>query len=90
MSELTNYKNCHIDDFKAAMKLKNADPKTIPTKYLYILYTKYKADAFQCYKAQTFYGNNIAKKSEDHAESFRKELISRLSPNEYMKLQMKI
>lgn len=90
MSELANYKDCHIDDFKAAIKLKNADPKTISTEYLYILYTKYKADAFQCYRAQTSYGNDIAKKSEDHAELFRKELISRLSPEECVKLQIKI
>ena len=42
---MVDYRNCTDDMFNRAMAMKNKDVDKIPTNYLYILYTKYKAEA---------------------------------------------
>lgn len=74
---MLNYKECHIDDFKKAMEQKNADVKTISSEYLYILYTKFMADARQCFYAGTTHESGIGHKSEKRAEAYKNELQSR-------------
>ena len=74
---MLNYKECHIDDFTKAMEQKNADVKTISNEYLYILYTKFMADARQCFYAGTMYARGIGYKSENQAEIYKKELLNR-------------
>lgn len=41
---MVDYRNCTDDMFNRAMAMKNKDVDKIPTNYLYILYTKYKAE----------------------------------------------
>lgn len=74
---MLNYKECHIDDFTKAMEQKNADVKTISNEYLYILYTKFMADARQCFYAGTSYASGIGHKSEKQAEVYKTELQNR-------------
>lgn len=42
---MVDYRNCTDNMFNSAMAMKNKDVDKIPTNYLYILYTKYKAEA---------------------------------------------
>ena len=42
---MVDYRNCTDNMFNRAMAMKNKDVDKIPTNYLYILYTKYKAEA---------------------------------------------
>ncbi len=74
---MLNYKECTIDDFNNAMKEKNGDIKTISNEHLYILYTKFKADASQCFYAGTSYSVGLGKDSESQAEIYKKELLNR-------------
>lgn len=74
---MLNYKECHIGDFNKAMEQKNADVKTISNEYLYILYTKFMADARQCFYAGTTYSRGIGYKSENQAEVYKTELLNR-------------
>ena len=41
---MVDYRNYTDDMFNRAMAMKNKDVDKIPTNYLYILYTKYKAE----------------------------------------------
>lgn len=41
---MVDYKNCTDSMFKRAMSMKNKAVDKIPISYLYILYTKYRAD----------------------------------------------
>ena len=74
---MLNYKECHIDDFNKAMEQKNVDIKTISNEDLYILYTKFMADARQCFYTGTSYASEIGYKSEKQAEMYKTELRSR-------------
>ena len=74
---MLNYKECHIDDFNKAMEQKNADVKTILNEHLYILYTKFMADAKQCFYAGTMYAREIGYKSENQAKVYKTELFNR-------------
>ena len=74
---MNDYKECHRDDFTKAMEQKNADVKTISNEYLYILYTKFIADARQCFYAGTSYASGIGLESEKQAEIYKTELQNR-------------
>ena len=74
---MLNYKECDIKDFEKAMELKNTDIKTISTEHLYILYTKFKADAYTCYYQGGSYANNIGDRSNKKAEAYKIELNNR-------------
>lgn len=74
---MLNYKECSIEDFEAAMKQKNADVKTISNEYLYILYTKFKADARLCFHAATGYATGLGYDSENKAKAYKEELQAR-------------
>lgn len=74
---MLDYKKCSIGDFNAAMKMKDADVTTISDAHLYILYTKFKSDAFTCFRAGTIYSNHIGGLSENRAKVYKKELQDR-------------
>ena len=74
---MLNYKNCPIEEFEAAMLEKNSDPSTISDEHLYILYTKFKADAATCANAKTGYATGLSISSEQKAESYKIELQNR-------------
>ena len=42
---MVDYKNCTDSMFKRAMSMKNKAVDKIPINYLYILYTKYRAES---------------------------------------------
>lgn len=42
---MVDYRNCTEDMLNRATAMKNKNVDKIPTNYLYILYTKYKAEA---------------------------------------------
>ena len=42
---MLDYRKCTEESYKRAMASKDKDIRRIPREYLYILYTKYKADA---------------------------------------------
>ncbi len=42
---MVDYKNCTDSMFKRAMSMKNKAVDKIPISYLYILYTKYRAES---------------------------------------------
>lgn len=74
---MLNYKECNIDDFNAAMKEKDRDVNEISNQHLYILYTKYKADAMACSTIRTDYARSLTTKSRKRAERYKNELIRR-------------
>lgn len=76
-SVMLNYKECDIKDFESAMKQKNADIKTISNEHLYILYTKFKADATACAYAGTSYASGLSIDSKNQAQRYADELKSR-------------
>lgn len=75
--KMINYKECSIEDFNNAIKSKDADIKTLSNEYLYILYTKFEADAFACYQAGTLYSMEISRKSKEDAGKYKEELQKR-------------
>ena len=74
---MLNYKDCDIKDFNAAMAQKNDDVKTISDTHLYILWTKFKADARACFYAGTYYSRDIGFASENMAKTYEEELKRR-------------
>lgn len=74
---MLNYKDCDIKDFNAAMAQKNNDVKTISDAHLYILWTKFKADARTCFRAGTSYSNGVGIDSENRAMVYEEELKRR-------------
>lgn len=74
---MLNYKECSIEDFNEAMKQKNVDVKDISNAHLYILYTKFKADASTCFRASTSYASGLGRSSENQANLYKEELIRR-------------
>lgn len=74
---MLNYKECSIEDFNEAMSRKNTDVKEISNDYLYILYTKFKADASVCFHAGTSYGRGLGISSEQKAKMYKDELLNR-------------
>ena len=74
---MLNYKECSIEDFNDAMSRKNTDVKEISNEYLYILYTKFKADASVCFYAGTSYGSSLGRSSEQKAKIYKDELLNR-------------
>ena len=77
MNEFLNYKECSIEDFNSAMSQKNADVTTISDAHLYILYTKFSADALQCFHASKSYATGIGYSSQAKADAFKAELLRR-------------
>ena len=74
---LLNYKECHIDDFNEALKLKDVDVETISNEYLYVLYTKFKADAKICANTQTSYAYGVGFHPSQRAKIYKNELVRR-------------
>lgn len=74
---MLNYKECSIEDFNKAMKSKNEDVKTLSNEYLYILYTKFKADASACFQAGTSYAMSLSRSSKNTANVYKEELQHR-------------
>ena len=74
---MLNYKDCDIKDFNAAMAQKNDDVKTISDAHLYILWTKFKADARACFYAGTSYSRGIGTDSDNRAKVYEEELKRR-------------
>lgn len=73
---LLTYKECSAEDFDAAMSEKDTDVKNISDSHLYILFTKFKADALNCFKTGTNYANRFAA-SENKANLYKTELLNR-------------
>lgn len=74
---MLNYKECSIEDFNKAMESKNEDVKTLSNEYLYILYTKFKADASACFQAGTSYTMILSRRSKDRVNTYKEELQHR-------------
>lgn len=74
---MLDYKNCSIEDFIKAMSQKNEDLKHISSEYLYILYTKFKADAIACGRAGTSYASGLRIDSNKRADLYKEELLRR-------------
>ena len=73
-----DYKNCDADDFKRAMSQKDDAVETISTKYLYILYTKFMADANQCAYAGTSHTYGLSISSKKQAKKYKAEIMKRM------------
>lgn len=74
---MLDYKECHLSDFEAAMAQKDEDVKNISTEYLYILYTKFRADARVCAQNRTGYALCLSISSDKRADMYLKELQTR-------------
>lgn len=77
---MLNYKECDIKDFNEALEKKDMDVKDISDEHLYILYTKFKADAQNCFDAfrsETVYQRSIRMRSENRAKGYKEELQKR-------------
>ena len=74
---MKDYKECNIKDFESAMRKKDDDVKTLTNEELYILATKFEADAWQLAYAGTSYSNSLRTRSEIRAKSYRDELDRR-------------
>ncbi|MGN0656952.1 MAG: hypothetical protein ACI4KR_09165 [Ruminiclostridium sp.] len=74
---MLNYKECSIEAFNAAMKEQNNDVKNISDANLYILYTKFKADALTCFRVGTSYSSDLGISSENRAKAYKVELQNR-------------
>lgn len=77
---MLNYKECDIKDFNEAMGKKDMDVKDISNEHLYILYTKFKADAQACFNAfrgESVYQRSIRHRSENRARGYKEELQKR-------------
>lgn len=74
---MLNYKECSIEDFNKAMENKDTNVKELSNEYLYILYTKFSADASVCFWAGTPYAMSISRKSENRVNIYKEELKNR-------------
>ena len=74
---LLDYKECPLDDFQSAMSLKDSDIAKIANPYLYILYTKFQADARTCSRARTSYAYGVGLDSSHKADAYKEELQKR-------------
>ena len=74
---MLNYKECSDEDFKSAMREKDSDVTTLSNECLYILYTKFQADARHCFYTASSYARDIGTKSENQANIYKKELQKR-------------
>lgn len=74
---MLDYRECSIEDFNKAMESKNEDVKTLSTEHLYILYTKFKADASACFQAGTSYAMSLSTRSKNRANAYKEELQQR-------------
>lgn len=66
-------RNCTEKAFNYAMNKADADVRTIPTNTLYILYTKYKADAVHLRKID----RNMASEAKERKKMYWNELVRR-------------
>ena len=66
---MVDYRNCTDDMFNRAMAMKNKDVDKIPTNYLYILYTKYKAEAVKLKTVDQLKAMEAQKKNKIEVES---------------------
>lgn len=73
-----DYKNCDLADFMQAMSQKDDNVETISTEYLYILYTKFMADADQCAYTGTPYAHGLSISSKKQAEKYKAEIMKRM------------
>ena len=74
---MLSYRECNIDDFNNALKQKHDDVKTISDEYLYILYTKFEADARQCSGVHSSYATGLNISSKKQAKIYKEELLKR-------------
>ena len=74
---MLNYKECDIADFNDAMQEKDRDAKEISDAHLYILYTKYTADASSCFYSESSYATGLGIASKNRAKVYKEELQRR-------------
>ena len=74
---LLDYKECSIEDFESAMRQKNADISAMSNETLFILYTKFKADAQTCSRTRTSYAYGVGLDSSRKANAYKEELQRR-------------
>ena len=70
---MVEYRNSTDDMINRAMAMKNKDVDKIPTNYLYILYTKYKAEAVKLKAVDQL----KAAKARERKQKYWKELYRR-------------
>lgn len=69
---MLDYRECSIEDFNKAMENKNEDVKTLSNEHLYILYTKFKADASDCFQVGTSYAMSLSMRSKKEQMRIKK------------------
>lgn len=74
---MLDYKRCDIADFESAMAQKDENVKNISTEHLYILYTKFMADACAYSSVGTFYPMGLGISSKKRAQTYLEELKAR-------------
>jgi hypothetical protein len=74
---MQNYKECRKDVFDEAMKQKDEDVSRISDENLYILYTKFRADARQAFSFGSTYASGIGRQSQRKADAYKAELLRR-------------
>lgn len=74
---MLDYKECSLAEFEAAMQQKNTDISTISSEHLFILYTKFKADACTCSRVRTSYAYGVGLDSSRKADTYKEELQRR-------------
>lgn len=74
---MLDYKDCDIEEFNMVMKEKDNDVQSISDSHLYILYTKFKADAIHCAYAKTSYASGLSISSSQRANTYKTELLRR-------------
>ena len=74
---LLDYKECSIEDFESTMRQKDADVSTMSNETLFILYTKFKADALTCSRARTSYAYGVGLDSSHKSNTYKEELQRR-------------
>ena len=74
---MLNYKECSKDAFDRAMKQKGEDVSKISDEDLYILYTKFMADARQAFSFGSTYASGIGRQSQRKADAYKAELLRR-------------
>lgn len=73
---LNDYKQCTDAEFETALNMWKSEVKEIPDIYLYILYTKFDADA-NALSGISSYATGLSIDSRKKSEAYKRELIRR-------------
>lgn len=83
---MKDYKECSDAEFKNAMAKKDADVETLTNQELYILKTKFYADAAQCRNGSSSYAMGLSISSSNRAKRYDDELRARMLDGKEQKI----